>query len=369
VLTALLQLDTGLVDACGTEPGFVCEAVYDLTGNGTFAEIAKWAAKPVKVLLILAAVWLLNRLVRRAIDRFVERLIADRGAKAEERHKDEVDDGRFSRSWHRAMDKARLLSDQAARGKQRAQTLGSVLRSVATIVVYTLGLMIALAELDISLGPLVAGAGIVGIAIGFGAQTLVQDFLSGIFMLIEDQYGVGDIIDVGEASGVVEEITLRTTRIRDVNGTVWFIPNGEIRRIGNLSQQWARAVLDIEVAYDTEIPFAMSVIKDVADSVWQDQLDSATVLEEPEIWGVEEFGASAIAIRLVLKVEPGEQFATAREVRKRLKAAFDEHGIEIPFPQRVVWMRDMPATEEPGTTVDPDPGADFEAKGAPEGDG
>jgi len=369
VLAALLQLDTGLVDACGTEPGFVCEVVYDLTGNGTIAQISRWAAKPVKVILILVAAWLLNRLVRRAIDRFVERLIIDREEKAEARHKDEVDDGRFSRSWHRAVDKARLLSDQAARGKQRAQALGTVLRSIATLVIYTMGLMIALAEVDVPLGPLVAGAGIVGIAIGFGAQTLVQDFLSGIFMLIEDQYGVGDIIDVGEASGVVEEITLRTTRVRDVNGTVWFIPNGEIRRVGNKSQQWARAVLDIEVSYDTDLSFAASVIKEVADSVWQDQLESATVLEEPEIWGVEEFGASAVAIRLVLKVEPGEQWATAREVRKRLKAAFDEHNIEIPFPQRVVWMRGSPVTEDGDGSPDPDPAADFEAGGAPEDDG
>ncbi len=369
MLTALLQLDPGLVDACGPEPGIVCEAIYDLTGNGTIAQIARWAAKPAVVLVILVVAWVLNRLVRRTIDRFVERLIADRQAKAEARHKDEVDDGRFSRSWHRAMDKARLLSEQAERGKQRALALGTVLRSVTTLVVYTLALMMALAEFSVSLGPLVAGAGIVGIAIGFGAQTLVQDFLSGIFMLIEDQYGVGDLIHVGEASGVVEEITLRTTQIRDVNGTVWYIPNGEIRRIGNMSQQWARAVLDIEVAYDTDIPFAVSVIKEVADSVWHDQIESATVLEEPEIWGVEEFGASAIAIRLVLKVEPGEQFATAREVRKRLKAAFDEHGIEIPFPQRVVWMRNVPATDERDTTQDPAPAADFEAKGAPEGGG
>jgi small conductance mechanosensitive channel len=161
-------------------------------------------------------------------------------------------------------------------------------------------------------------------------------------MLVEDQYGVGDVIDVGDATGVVEEISLRTTRLRDVDGTVWFVPNGEIRRIGNKSQQWARAVLDVEVAYDTDIEVASEVIKRVADSVWHDELEHATVLEEPEIWGVQEFGASAIAIRLVLKVEPGEQWATAREVRKRLKAVFDTEGIEIPFPQRTVWMHTMP---------------------------
>ncbi|MBU1225724.1 MAG: mechanosensitive ion channel family protein [Actinobacteria bacterium] len=365
MLAALMQLDPGLVDACGSQPGVICETVYDLTGNSAAAQIAQWGTKPFKVLVILLAAWAINRLLRRAIGKFIGRLIADREAKAEERREGEVDDGRFTRSWRRAVEKAQILSEQAERGKQRAQALGTVLESVTALVLYALAIMMALAEFGVSLGPLIAGAGIVGIAIGFGAQTLVRDFLSGIFMLIEDQYGVGDIVDVGDATGVVEEIRLRTTRLRDVNGTVWFIPNGEIRRIGNKSQQWARAVLDVEVAYDTDIPFAASVIKEVADGVWHDQIESATVLEEPEIWGVESFGESSIAIRLVLKVEPGEQWATAREVRKRLKAAFDEHGIQIPFPQRTVWMH---SAVEPGAAPPaPHPEADdFEAKGAPE---
>ena len=369
MLAASLQLDPGLVDACGAEPGIICELIYDWTGNSTAAEIAQVAAKPFTAVLILIAAWVLNRIVRRTIDRFVDRLIKDREAKAEERKEAEADDGRFTRSLQRAVEKARLLADQADRSKQRAQALGTVLKSVSSLVIYTLALMMALAEFGVSLGPLIAGAGIVGIALGFGAQTLVKDFRCGSFMLVEDQYGVGDIVDVGDAAGVVEEIKLRTTRLRDVNGTVWFVPNGEIRRIGNKSQQWARAVLDVEVAYDTDIPFAVSVIKEAADTVWNDQLDNATVLEEPEIWGVEAFGSSSIAIRLVLKVEPGEQWATAREVRKRLKAAFDRNGIEIPFPQRTVWMHNVadlgdPSAEERRPEVE-----DFESGGAPEGAG
>jgi len=145
-------------------------------------------------------------------------------------------------------------------------------------------------------------------------------------------------VDVGEATGVVEEVNLRTTQIRDVDGTVWFVPNGEIRRIGNKSQQWARTVLDVEVAYDTDISLASQIIKRVADSLWEDQLEQATVLEEPEIWGIQELGASAVAIRVALKTEPGEQWATGREMRRRIKDAFDAEGIEIPFPQRTVWM-------------------------------
>jgi small conductance mechanosensitive channel len=362
----LMQLDPGLVDACGTQPGVLCDLVYGWTGNASLAEFAQIAAKPFIAVLILAAAWIANRIVRRGIDGFVAKLIADREARAAERHEEEVEDGRFRFSVHRAMEKARLLSEQADRSKQRAQALGTVLKSIASLVVYAVALMMALAEFDISLGPLIAGAGIVGIALGFGAQTLVKDFLSGIFMLVEDQYGVGDIVDVGEAAGIVEEIRLRTTRLRDVNGTVWFVPNGEIRRIGNKSQQWARAVLDIEVAYDTDIPRAVEVIKQVADGIWHDDLESATVLEEPEIWGVEAFGSSSIAIRVVLKVEPGEQWATAREMRKRLKAAFDEHGIEIPFPQRVVWMHNTPVgPPDPPRNGEPE-AADFEAGGSKE---
>jgi len=365
-LTAFAQ--AGLTEACGESPGLVCEWVYDLTGSEDASGFVDWfVARPLKVILILVVAWLLNRLVRRSITRFVNRLVEQREQAAEERQAAEVDDGRFTLA-DRAMRKARLLADQTERSVQRAQALGSVLKSLASLVIYGLAVFIALAEFDVNLGPLIAGAGIVGVALGFGAQTLVKDFLSGVFMLIEDQYGVGDIIDVGEASGVVEEVRLRTTRLRDVNGTVWFVPNGEIRRIGNKSQQWARAVLDIEVAYDTDIAHAARVIKQVADSVWHDSLETATVLEEPEIWGVEAFGASAIAIRLVLKVEPGEQWATSREVRRRIKEAFDTEGIQIPFPQRTVWMHQMAEEPKPAAPhLDDGEDVDLRGKGAPEG--
>jgi moderate conductance mechanosensitive channel len=337
--TLLAQASSALAEACGAKPGLACDWVFDLTGNGTLARFADWiVAKPAKVLLIFLVAYIVNRAVRRGIRRLITRLVAERTDRAAERRREEVEDGRFAALTGRAREKAQFLAFQSERSEQRAESLGAVLRSITSLVVYTMAAIIALAEFGISLGPLVAGAGIVGVAVGFGAQTLVRDFLSGIFMLIEDQYGVGDIIDVGEASGVVEEVNLRTTRLRDMYGTVWFVPNGEIRRVGNKSQQWAKALLDIEVAYDTDIEHASAVIKQAADSVWNDQLEHATVLEEPEILGVQELGASAIAIRVVLKVEPGEQFATSREVLKRVKKAFDTAGIEIPFPQRTVWM-------------------------------
>ena len=173
-------------------------------------------------------------------------------------------------------------------------------------------------------------------AIGFGSQSLVRDFLSGAFILVEDQFGVGDIVDVGEASGTVEAVSLRTTRLRAIDGTVWHVPNGEIRRVGNMSQHWSRALLDIEVAYDTVVEHARAVIKRVADSVWS---EDDGVLEEPELWGVEQLGANGVMLRLVVKTTPSQQWRVSRELRERIKVAFDEEGIEIPFPQQTVWHK------------------------------
>src|SRR5690606_37796789 len=146
---------------------------------------------------------------------------------------------------------------------QRVEALAMVLRSVASFVIWLVAAFLILSELGVNLGPLLAGAGIVGVALGFGSPTLVRDFLSGIFILVEDQFGVGDVVDVGEASGVVEAVSLRPTRLRSVDGTVWHVPNGEIRRVGNMSQHWSRALLDVQVAYQTDIEHAKRVIKRV----------------------------------------------------------------------------------------------------------
>ena len=238
------------------------------------------------------------------------------------------------------VDSAPLLTE---RRKQRTQTIGSVLRSVTSIVVFSVATTMVLSELSFDLAPIITSAGIVGVALGFGAQNLVKDFLNGMFMILEDQYGVGDAIDTGEASGIVEAVGLRVTRLRSVDGTVWHIRNGEIIRIGNMSQGWSRALLDISVAYETDTDLAAATIKRVADSVWKDPKLGLLVLEEPEVWGVENLGIDGIAIRLVVKTAPLEQWTIARELRRRIKSAFAEAGIEIPFPQRSLWLRTDPA--------------------------
>ncbi len=226
-----------------------------------------------------------------------------------------------------------LLSERRA---QRAGTIGSLLRSIASAVVFAVAFTTILGELGFDLAPVLASAGIVGVAVGFGAQNLVKDFLSGIFMILEDQYGVGDVIDAGEASGSVEAVGLRTTRLRDVEGTVWHIRNGEILRVGNKSQGWARALLDIPVAFDSDVPRVRALVKEVADSVWQDPEFEGKVLEEPEVWGVEAIRNDGLVIRLVVKTAPLEQWDIARELRQRVKAAFDEAGIEVGVPRTAV---------------------------------
>ncbi|HSJ43686.1 MAG TPA: mechanosensitive ion channel family protein [Euzebyales bacterium] len=285
--------------------------------------------------LIFLVAWFLVRVARKAIRSIVRDMV--------EQRQERVGTGR------KRLSLASTQSIDPARAAMRTETLGNVLRSVTSLVIWTAAVFVAVTSLktiDIELGPLIAGAGIVGVALGFGSQSLVKDFLSGIFMLLEDQYGVGDIVDVGPATGVVEGITLRTTRLRDVEGVVWHVPNGEIARVGNLSQQWSRSLLDIPVAYGTDLNEAISIIKQTADDLWTDASWRGLILEEPDVWGVEAFGDSAILIRIVLKVVPAQQWSVSRELRLRIKAAFDDAGIEIPFPQTVVWVRDEQATTE-----------------------
>lgn len=342
--TVSIHAQSATADACGSDPSTLCELLYDLTGSEALAAASEWIARPLNALVILLVAWIVNRIARRLISRTMARVVArqeeetaQEAAAAEERAGTE--EKPTMQRW--AISRALALRETGERNTQRTKTLGNVVGSVASIAIYTLAFLMALGEFDIDLGPLIAGAGIVGVALGFGAQSLVKDFLSGVFMLVEDQFGIGDIVDVGDAAGVVEQVNLRTTQIRDVHGTLWHVPNGEIRRVANKSQEWARTVLDIEVAYDTDLETAKQVIKRVADEVWEEAPENATILEEPEVWGLESFGASAVVIRLAMKVEPAEQWATARVVRGRLKEAFDAEGIEIPFPQRTVWMHQV----------------------------
>ena len=318
--------EDALQKACGTNPSWVCQRVLDLTDSDGLAETSDLVFGSLgKILLVMVLAWVVNRLLRRAIDRFTFR-ITNPNAASEAM-------SRFRRRAPSMVADATTLSTRAA---ARAQTLAQVLRSVTTGLIWTIAAITILGELGINLGPLIASAGIAGVALGFGAQSLVKDFLSGFFMLVEDQYGVGDIVDLGEAAGTVEAVSLRTTRLRDVNGTVWHVPNGAVTRVGNNSQQWARALLDVSVVYGTDIERAERLIKDTADGLWNDPEWGEKILEAPEVWGVEQLAADAIHIRLVVKTQPAQQFAVTRELRSRLLKAFQANGIEVPTGQRVV---------------------------------
>ena len=199
---------------------------------------------------------------------------------------------------------------------QRAKTMGSLLKSITSGVIAAIVITMVLAELGFDIGPILASAGIVGVALGFGSQTLVKDFLSGIFMIFEDQYGVGDVVNLGDGlSGTVEAVSLRVTRVRDTNGTVWYVRNGELLRVGNMSQNWARTVLDVQVSAREDLVHVRRVLTDVADDLWRDDDFDGVVIEEPEIWGVEAITPDAITLRLTLKTAPMEQWRVARVLR------------------------------------------------------
>ena len=323
------------VNMCGTQDATLCGVINDLTGNQDLAEtLSVIVGTPLFILVVIVGAALLRYVLLRIIRRVVQRI--SEGATQPRRRLDlfEPDD-----------------PVTAERRVQRSQAIGSILRAVVTVVVWSVAVLLILPALGADVTALIASAGILGVALGFGAQTLVADFISGIFMIAEDQYGVGDVIDMGEATGVVEAVGLRVTRLRSVDGTVWHVRNGEVLRVGNMSQGWSRALLDVGVGYGADVTHVMAVLKEVGVQMRADPDYGAKFLDDPEVWGVEALSDNAVTIRMIIKTVPLEQWVVAREMRRRIKHEFDRQGIEITFPQRTVWIR----TEGPGTT-DPQPG-------------
>ncbi|MBW0093717.1 mechanosensitive ion channel, partial [Pseudonocardia sp. KRD-184] len=274
--------------ACASEAGTWCARFYQWTNNDFLARSADaivGTSMRIGLVLVLAilARYLLHRLVSRVVDGAANARLPRRASAA-------------------------AAAAAPVRRAQRARTIGSVLRSTISVIVLTIAAIMVLSEFGVNLGPILASAGIVGVAVGFGAQNLVRDFLSGMFMLMEDQYGVGDIVDLGEASGTVEAVGLRITTLRDINGTVWYVRNGEILRVGNKSQGYAVAVVDIPVAHSADIADATALIGTVAsERVTLDDV-SAHVLEPVEVLGVDRVGPEGVTLRLTVKVAPGKQW-------------------------------------------------------------
>ena len=258
--------------------------------------------RPLKILLIAAMAMIVGRIGARALRRSV-----------------------------RAVRARAPMSTPSVRAEQRASTLGDVLASLFRAVVWIVALLMILDEVGLNLAPLLAGAGIAGVAIGFGAQSLVKDVISGLFILLEDQYGVGDVVTLTDgATGTVEDITLRVSRLRATDGTVWFVPNGEIRKVGNASMEWSRALIDVLVPYDADLDLVRRLIVEESHAFAADDEWSSMVLEPPELWGVQAMEANHLTVRLVVKTAPREQYAVARELRGRISARLRREGVRGP---------------------------------------
>ena len=229
-------------------------------------------------------------------------------------------------------------------GQKRAETMSHILENTLRVVVLIAALLMILKEIGIDIGPLLAGAGIVGLAVGFGAQSLVKDVISGFFILMENQMNVGDVVRVAGEAGLVEAIKLRTTVLRDLEGNVHVVPNGAISVLTNMTKEWSRALLDIGVAYKEDVDHVIGILREVAEEMRNDGEFAPMILEPLEVLGLDSFGESSVNIRVMFKTIPLKQWAVAREFRRRVKKAFDERGVEIPFPHRTLYMGEAKST-------------------------
>lgn len=229
--------------------------------------------------------------------------------------------------------------------EQRARTLASLLNNIAAVIIGVVGLLTILTIMGLKIAPILATAGIAGLAISFGAQSLVKDIINGIFILIEGQFGIGDVIRVGETAGQVEKMTLRATMLRDAEGIAHILPNGEITRVSNLTKAWSRSMLDIRVAYKEDVDRVIAVLRDLGDEIAADPEWGHLIIDKPETLGVQNFTESAVIIRMITKTLPLKQWEVGRELRRRIKKRFDEENIEIPYPHvTVYWGQGRPGS-------------------------
>jgi moderate conductance mechanosensitive channel len=277
-------------------------------------------SRALQVLAVLVVALILDRLARWMVRRLVRGLQRD-----QVQHRLESIRARTPRALLASTDPMPSL-----RRSQRADTIGAVLRNLSSVVIWMVAAVTILQILGVRLGPLLAGAGFIGLAIAVSAQQMVRDFLAGIAMLLEDQYGVGDVIDVGSATGEVERVGLRTTQLRSVDGTVWHVRNGEIERVGNHSRDWSRVLLDVELARRAELAVATRTVELVARELYEDEQWRPVLLDAPEVWGVEGLSPTSVTIRLAVKTRPFRRDDVARELRARVDEAVERAGIPLP---------------------------------------
>ncbi|MGZ4599001.1 MAG: mechanosensitive ion channel family protein [Oryzihumus sp.] len=272
---------------------------------------------PLKVLVTILA----GLVARWLVHRFIARLLRSGAVKTSPRPDDAVP---------RRKVKVLAHATGVVRERQRIATLGTLLRSVATVLIFVVTLLTVMQEIDMPIQGLLTSAGVTGVALAFGAQSLVKDFITGIFMIAEDQYGVGDIVDTGEVIGEVEDVTLRITRVRDFNGVIWYVRNGEIIRVGNRSQGWSTALVDVPVPYDEDLDKVLPLIREAVHGLTEDDAWARRVLAEPEVVGVESMTGGVVTVRIVAKCAANENVPVSRELRERVKANLDRAGVRAP---------------------------------------
>ncbi|GAB3650531.1 mechanosensitive ion channel family protein [Glycomyces tarimensis] len=294
-----------------------CSLLWRVTESEGFAvDGGAVLDKIVHVLLIVLAALVLRWIVNRTIARIIKQVTSVRGPQPISDLAERLASGSSRREG--------IVGD---RSRQRAETLTGVLQHVSGIVIWSIAFMLILSAFSVNLAPILASAGIAGIAIGFGAQNLVQDYLAGIFILLEDQYGVGDIVDVGDAIGEIVDMGLRVTTIRSLDGTLWYVRNGQILRVGNMSQSWAYVIIETPLPPNTDLELVGEKITAIAEEFAEDDEWRAHVLAEPEYVGVTEMTIDEIKVRLGVRTTSDEQWAAGRELRRRISEALREAGI------------------------------------------
>jgi moderate conductance mechanosensitive channel len=300
-----------------------CVVIFAAKEPGPFDDFPTWfVGVPLRIFAIilgalifqLVFTWAIRRLVRRTAENARrERLLNDRKAV-------------------RTAELTQILMTQ--RTEQRANAIGTLLTSIVAAIVWGIALLTVLPLLGIDIAPLLASAGVIGVALGFGAQTLVKDYLSGIFIIVEDQYGIGDVVDLGPVVGTVEEVALRYTQVRDLSGVVWYVRNGEILRVANRSQGWTLAIVDIPVPYDVNLGTVRDIVERVSADMDSDPVFDEILLGPPQFAGVESVSGEAMVVRITAKSVPEQQVPLARAIRERVKLAFDRSGIVVPVVMR-----------------------------------
>ncbi|MFZ2502767.1 MAG: mechanosensitive ion channel family protein [Nocardioides sp.] len=305
-----------------------CNLTWDATGSAPAATAAEYfIGRPATVIGIIVGAFVVRWFARKVIDRIVRH--AEDGLLGSR-----LSSGRIGSLRIRDTRLGAVLNleegDYGERRVARTRAIGSLLKSIASGLIFAVALLMVLSELNLDITPLLASAGILGLALGFGGQSLVKDFLSGLFVIIEDQFGVGDTVNLGEATGVVEAVSLRVTRLRDHSGTVWYVRNGEILRVANQSQNWARAIVDVLVAPTADLTKAQAILRSVAQDIWEDDELNDVLVELPEVAGVETVNGEAATLRVHVKTTPTAQVRIARVFRERATSRLAAEGIEFP---------------------------------------